>query len=55
MDPDLLSRFNKIYGAILLFPYNLKHKERTAELCQLDPLAIHDLTFVPQVLIALLF
>ena len=48
VDRESLDRFKKIYGAILLFPYTKKHKERASDLCQLDPSAIHGLTFVPQ-------
>lgn len=49
VDESFLAQFKKIYGAILLFPYTQKHKERCLELFQMDPSAIPGLTFVPQV------
>lgn len=50
MDVDYLQKYEKIYGAILLFPYTEKHKEHTLELFQLEPSSIEGLTYIPQVL-----
>lgn len=49
MDVEYLQKFEKIYGAILLFPYTKEHKEHTLELFQLDPSSIEGLTYIPQV------
>ena len=49
MDEDSLTPFEKIYGAILLFPYTPKYIERSKELFQLDPSSQPGLSFIPQV------
>ena len=55
VEEDFLSQYEKIYGAILLFPYTKKYVERSKELFQLDPSSLPGLTFVPQVIYGSIF
>lgn len=50
IEESFLQQYEKIYAAILLFPYSEKHVKRMQELFQLEPSAIPELLFVPQVM-----
>ena len=50
IEESFLQEYERIYGAILLFPYSEKHVKRTQELFQLEPSAIPELLFVTQVM-----